>query len=221
MCIERGGLNEKMLWCIGGWLGGWGESYVRHDGAVLDFQLELFGGEVGVEVGVPGGHIPSFKAQHGFDEEEVAHGVAHRLVDELLGRDEAGGGCLFDFLSLFFLEGGEVGEQGFSQGVAEEDSAVAVGLEVDAQVVFFRLVVDEFHARFGDGHGHAFFTQVACGGAVGVGSLHHGDLPFPSFRRRRQPALSQRVHEKVRGEHRHLVPIEEVPVAWVGGWVGG
>lgn len=81
--------------------------------------------------------------EDGLDEEEVAQGVADGLVDEVdegaqvgqrggLGR---GGG-----------RGAGGGEEGEGRG-GEEDRAVAVGLEVDADVVRLGGVVEVLDAR--------------------------------------------------------------------------
>ncbi len=61
--------------------------------------------------------------------------------------------------------------------VGEDDGAVAVGFEVDADVEAARGVVEVFYAcRGADGGELEDFGDVVCAGAVGVGGLDEADF---------------------------------------------
>ena len=114
---------------------------------------------------------PALVREDDFDKEEVGEGVADGLVDEAdegaerLQRGVLGGGLGFVFAEAF--EG----------RVGEEDGAVAVGFEVDADVEFGRGVVEVLDARVGADDGQLEVVRDVFGaGAVGVRRLYDADL---------------------------------------------
>lgn len=109
--------------------------------------------------------------ENDFDEEEVGQGVANGLIDKVYAGAE-------DFEGFFLTRiAGFVGGNGVESVVGEDDGAVAVGLEVDADVELFGGVVEIF-----DTGGSAVdlelqvFFYVFGGCAIGVCSLDNPDL---------------------------------------------
>ena len=108
-----------------------------------------------------------------FDEQEVREGVADRLVDELYeGAEGLEGRVLGGGLGFVFAET-------FERRVGEDDGAVAVGFEVDADVEFSGGVMEVLDARVGADDGEfEVVSDVVRGSAVGVGGLDDADFEF-------------------------------------------
>jgi len=109
--------------------------------------------------------------EDGFDEEEVRERVPDGLVDEVVaGLEGVEGGGLGGGFGFRFADGAD-------GGAREDDGAVAVGLEVDANVESSGGVVEVLDARRGADDGQREdLVDVVCACAVGVGGLHDADL---------------------------------------------
>ena len=157
--LQALGLDESALG-VGGF----------EDAAVGDFDALQVVGQVDVGV-VPVVHGPLLVGEDDFGEEQVGESVADGLVDEVDARTQGVEGV--------FLAGGfrlRVADYVDCVG-GEEDGAVAVGFEVDTDVVAGGGVVQVFDAggRALDGELEDL-GDVFGGGAVGVGGLHDADF---------------------------------------------
>ena len=131
LILEAGRGDEAALGVLG-----------AEEGAVADVDADEAVGEVGVGV-VPLGGAPALVGEDDLDEQEVGEGVADGLVDEVgEGADDLDGGLLRGRLGCVFGDALE-------RLVGEEDGAVAVGFEVDADVESGSGVVEELDACIG------------------------------------------------------------------------